>query len=117
MMKPPFLNGSRASGPAPRALGKDQERVPLTQRLGGAVDGRQALLGVAALERDETGEVPGAHQDRQLAQLGLVEHPEPGKERRQGVKEDRRLDVAGVVDRVDGGAVAQDVFAALRSAP
>ena len=109
--KASLLERQQTSCPAPRALGEDQKGVPLTQRLGGAIDGRKALLGVGALERDETSEVPGAHQNRQLAQLCLIQHPKPGKDRRESVKEDRRFDVAGVVHGIDRGAVAQHVFA------
>ena len=80
MMKPPFLNGKQLAGPAARPFGKDQERVALAQRLRGPLDRRQALVAVAALERDEPGEIERAHEDRQLAQLRLVEDAQPREE-------------------------------------
>ena len=84
--------------------------MPSRRACAGALDRGQALVPVAALERDEAGEIERAHQDRQLAQLGLIEDPHPREQPAQRREEDRRLDVAGVIDRVDGGAIAQDVL-------
>src|SRR5688500_1653626 len=106
-----LLEGQVLPGPAAGAFRKDQERVALPEGIGGAIDGRQALVAVAALQGDEPGEIPGAHQNRQLTQFRFVEHPEAGKQRRQRQKDDRRFDVAGVIDRVDGGPITLDVLA------
>src|SRR4051812_3354464 len=75
-----LLERQQLPGAAPRALGENQERVPLAQRAGRALDRRQALVAIAALERDEPGEIEGAHENRQLAQLRLVENAEARKE-------------------------------------
>ena len=102
MMKPPFLNGSSSPVRLRVPSGKMRNELPVPQRAGRAVDGRQALLGVAALERNEAGEVECPAQHRQLPQLALYRMRSRGKELVEGVEEMRRLDVAGVVDRVNG---------------
>ena len=71
-----LLERQQRAGAAARSFGEDQERVAGRERGGSRVDRWQALLGVAALERNEAGQVPRLHQDRQLAQLGLVEDPQ-----------------------------------------
>ena len=53
--------------------------MPGAQGFGRAVDCRQALFGIAALEGDEARQVEPAHEDRQLAQFGLVQNPQPRK--------------------------------------
>ena len=112
MMNPPFLNGSSSPVRLRVPSGKDQERVARpAARSAAPFDGRQALLGIAALERNEAGQVEGLDQHRQLAQFGFVEDPQPRKQLVQRVEDDRRLDVARVVDGVNRGAVALDVFA------
>ena len=55
--EPALLERQEGAGPAARALGEDQERVAGAQRLGGALDRRQALLGIAALERHEASQI------------------------------------------------------------
>ena len=113
MMNPPFLNGKRAPVRLRVPSGKIRNEAPARRGFGRAVDCRQALLGIAALEGDEARQVEPAHEDRQLAQFGLVENPQAGKEFVQRVEENRRLDVAGVVDGVDGGAMPLDILRAL----
>ena len=107
--KASLLERQQLTGLAARPLGEDQKRVALAKRLCGAVDGGQALLAVRALERDEAGEVERADENGQLAELGLVEHAQPRKERSQRVEDERRFDVARVVDGVHRRAIALDV--------
>ena len=115
MMNPPFLNGNRAPVRLRVPSGKIRNELPARSASAAPIDGREALLGVAPLERDEAGEIEGTHEHRQLAQLGFVENPQPRKERVQRVEQDGRLDIARVVDRVDRGAVTLDVLASFHA--
>ena len=112
-MKPPFLNGNSAPVRLRVPSGKIRNELPSRRAVGRALDGGQALLAIAAFERHEAGEIEGAHEHRQLPQLGLVEDAQTGEQFAQRVEEDRRLDVAGVVDGVDRRAVPLDVLRAL----
>ncbi len=112
-MKPPFLNGSSAPVRLRVPSGKIRNEFPSRRRLCSAIDRRQALIRVAAFERYESSEIERLRQDRQAAQLGLVEDPQPGKQIAQRREDDRRLDVARVIHRVDGGALALDMFVAV----
>ncbi len=109
-MNPPFLNGSSSPVRLLVPSGKMRNEWPSLQVPGGAFDGRQALVAVAAFERNEPGQIEGSHEHRQLPQLGLVEHAQPRKQLVQDVEDDRRLDVTRMVDRVDGRARVLDPF-------
>src|SRR5215207_1029942 len=109
--EPALLEGQQVAGPAARPFRKDQKGVALAQRGRGPCDRRQALVAVAPLQGDKSREVERAHQDRQLAQLGLVENAQSRKQLAEHGVQDRRLDVAGMVDRVDRGTIAKDVLA------
>jgi hypothetical protein len=109
--EPSLLERQQFTGSAACPFGKDQERIPFAQRRGGALDGGQALLAIAALQRDEPGKVECADQDGQLTQLRLVEHAQPRKQIAQRRVQDRRLHVAGVVHRIHRGTIAKDVLA------
>ena len=113
MMKPPFLNGSSAPVRLRVPSGKIRNELPGAQRVGRRVDRRQALLGIAALERHEAGQVERLHEHGQLAKFGLVQDAQPREERRERVEQDGRLDVAGVIHRVDGARAALEVLGAL----
>src|SRR6185312_15980332 len=110
--KAALLERQQLAGPAAGSLGEDQKRVAVAQRLGRAIDRRQALLPIPALYRHEPREVERTHQDWQLAQLRLVKHAQPWKERPYGLEDQGRLDVARVIDRVDGGTVTLNVLRA-----
>src|SRR3954470_13379902 len=82
----------------------------MAERFGGAIDGRQALLGVFSFERNEARQVERPPENRQLAQFRLVKNAEPRDPFVKRLKNNRRFDVAGVVDRIHGGAIPLDVL-------
>ena len=82
MTKPPFLKGSRLPVRLRVPSGKIRNEFPSRKACGRPLDGGQALIAVAALERHEAGEVEGLRENRQLPELRLVEDPQPREQRR-----------------------------------
>ena len=81
--------------------GKTRNEPPAFSRATAVSTACVRLLAVAALDRDEADQVEAEREDRELAQLGLVENVEARRQPAQHDEEDRRFDVAGVVDAVD----------------
>ena len=79
------------------------------EKAGGQVHRLLRLLRVLPLHGDEPCDRRGATENRHPAEFGLVEHVQP---RVQGVKEQRRVDVAGVIGAVDRRSSARDPLGA-----
>ena len=73
MMNPPFLKGKSSPVRLRVPSGKIRNEFPSRERLRRPIDGRQALVPISALERNEPGQIEGPPQHRQLAQLGLIQ--------------------------------------------